>query len=325
MIELDSVDRKILFELDRDSRQPISQLARIIKRGRDQVEYHVEKLIEQKIIRQFVPSINPYKLGYTLYKVNFRLENRKARIGEFLIYLQKHPRIYWLALCDGGWDLVVVLFARSAFEFHDIHTHILSKFTDVVLDFNAYTLVEYKSYARRYFTGSNVSVQRGVGGKPEKLEIDKTDFRILRLLAKDARISTVAIGAKVDLTHQAVQERIKRLERLEIINGYRIEIDLGKLGLLFFKTQFYLRSYDIALREELISFCDRSPHIISYIEQVGDCNIEIEMEVNNYEQYSEIIDTIRGENSKLVRNFQTMLIQKANRYAVPEDLEEGIE
>lgn len=313
---LDILDRKILLALDCNSRQSVSDLARSIKQGRDRVEYHLDKLLEQKIIQKFAVYINLYKLGFTLYKSYIRLENKKERIQEFISYLENHPRLYWLALCDGGWDLVLVFFAESAHEFHEIHTKLLSRFNDLVLNFSAYTIVDFRSYSRNYLA-KDTRITTHVGGRQQDIEIDDTDYKILEVLAEDARAPSVEIGEKLNLSHQVVRYRIDRLEKQRIINGYRLELDLGKIGVLFFKTQFFLRNYELGLRRKLRSFCEAHPRIVSYIEQVGDCNVEIELEVNDYEQYAEIIDEIRGEYSTLVRNFQSMLIRKAYRYPMP--------
>ena len=316
MKALDPLDRKILLELDRNSRQSLSDLARKLHQGRDRVEYRVERFIEQKIIRKFTASVNPYKMGYTLFKSYFRLENRKDRIAEFLAYLQKHPRIYWLALCDGGWDLLVVVFARDVAECHEIYATALSKFDELVLNFTGYVLVEFTSYSRNYL-GKGVGIQTGVGGKPENLPLDEHDLGILEILADDARTSTVQIGQRIGVSHHVVRYRIESMERVGIINGYRLELDLNKLNLLFFKTQFFLRSYGSSLRNQFRDYCRKNPHIISYIEQYGDCNVEIELEVEDYQQYAHIIDEIRGEFAKLVRHFQSMLIRVSTSYAVP--------
>ena len=319
MQKLDALDRKILFELDRNSRRSISEIAKTLKQGRDRVEYRMDRLIQKKIIRKCFASINVYRLGFRLYKTYIRLENNKSKVAEYLAYLQKHPRLYWIALCDGGWDLVVVFMARSSHEFHEIHTKVLSEFNEVVLNFAAYSVVTFKSYARGYLYKGHGAYEE-LGGEPGALSIDKIDFQILRILSVDARMPAVAIGDRVGLTHQAVLQRIARMEKLEIISGYRVELDLSAIGMLFIKTQFFLRNYEISLREKFKAYCEKHPNIIWYIEQIGDCNIEIELEVQDYEQYSEIIDEIRGEYSKLVRNFQTMLIRKSTRYSIPQEL-----
>jgi Lrp/AsnC family leucine-responsive transcriptional regulator len=60
--------------------------------------------------------------------------------------------------------------------------------------------------------------------------LDDTDFKLLQALQADARQSFTALGEHIGLSRPAVAERVRRLEDLGIIAGYRAEIDLAKLG-----------------------------------------------------------------------------------------------
>ncbi len=60
--------------------------------------------------------------------------------------------------------------------------------------------------------------------------IDDTDARILDLLQQDGRLSNAAIAEKVGLTTSTVFERIKKLEKKEIIQRYVAVVDPQKLG-----------------------------------------------------------------------------------------------
>ena len=63
-----------------------------------------------------------------------------------------------------------------------------------------------------------------------KTGIDPTDWRLLKLLREQARLSFAELGRKVRLSPPAVTERIKRLEERGVVRGYRAEIDLSALG-----------------------------------------------------------------------------------------------
>lgn len=66
---------------------------------------------------------------------------------------------------------------------------------------------------------------------PDDHNLDRIDRRILSVLAVDGRISMTALGDRVGLSKTPVTARVKRLETLGIITGYRAEVSAGKLGL----------------------------------------------------------------------------------------------
>ena len=61
--------------------------------------------------------------------------------------------------------------------------------------------------------------------------IDEIDWKILKELQINARITFAELGRRVGLTTPAVIERIRKLEDAGIITGYRVEIDTAKVGL----------------------------------------------------------------------------------------------
>jgi Lrp/AsnC family leucine-responsive transcriptional regulator len=66
---------------------------------------------------------------------------------------------------------------------------------------------------------------------PETLDIvDAVGWRILAELQENARMSFTELGRRVGLTPPAVAERVRRLEEAGIISGYRVELDVARLG-----------------------------------------------------------------------------------------------
>lgn len=60
--------------------------------------------------------------------------------------------------------------------------------------------------------------------------IDAYNRKILMELQYDGRISYTELGRKVGLTGPAVKERVHKLEEAGVIKGYRVRLDLSKLG-----------------------------------------------------------------------------------------------
>lgn len=60
--------------------------------------------------------------------------------------------------------------------------------------------------------------------------LDPVDRQIIGELAEDGRISFAELGRRVSLSSPAVTERVRRLEQIGVITGYRAEIDPRALG-----------------------------------------------------------------------------------------------
>jgi Lrp/AsnC family leucine-responsive transcriptional regulator len=60
--------------------------------------------------------------------------------------------------------------------------------------------------------------------------LDDTGWRILDLLQDNARMPFSELGRRVGLSAPAVAERVRRMEDVGLIAGYRVEVALDKLG-----------------------------------------------------------------------------------------------
>ena len=66
---------------------------------------------------------------------------------------------------------------------------------------------------------------------PTENELDRTDFEILMLLQKNARLSNKEIATAIGLAPSSCHERIKRLWKIGALRGAHAEIDPKVLGI----------------------------------------------------------------------------------------------
>ena len=62
------------------------------------------------------------------------------------------------------------------------------------------------------------------------MKLDARDIAILRVLSREGRISKAELAERVGLSPSPCWERLRKLERAGLIEGYRAEIALRKLG-----------------------------------------------------------------------------------------------
>jgi Lrp/AsnC family leucine-responsive transcriptional regulator len=106
--------------------------------------------------------------------------------------------------------------------------------------------------------------------------IDAIDWKILKELQINARISFAELGRRVGLTTPAVIERVRKLEDARIITGYRVEIDPAKVGLritAFIRMSItgvdYSRIIEVAENSAEVMECHRGTGGDSFIMKVA--------------------------------------------------------
>ena len=62
------------------------------------------------------------------------------------------------------------------------------------------------------------------------MDLDRTDYDLLRLLQKDARLSNKQLAAEVGLAASTCHERVRRLWSIGAITGSHVDVDARRLG-----------------------------------------------------------------------------------------------
>ena len=69
MYKLDLKDRKILYELDLNCRQSNTQIGKKVGLKKDVVNYRINNMGKEGVIKNFWTAINTFKLGYDVFRV----------------------------------------------------------------------------------------------------------------------------------------------------------------------------------------------------------------------------------------------------------------
>jgi hypothetical protein len=86
------------------------------------------------------------------------------------------------------------------------------------------------------------------------------------------------------------------------ISGYRMDLDVDRLGYKSFKLQCFVRSYD--RYDDIYEYCRAHPHITCFIRQLGDAKIELELDATGFAHCQEIAADFRAIFSGSLRTVQ---------------------
>jgi Lrp/AsnC family transcriptional regulator, leucine-responsive regulatory protein len=103
--------------------------------------------------------------------------------------------------------------------------------------------------------------------------LDAIDRRLIALLQDNARLSLVALAKAVGLSRSAVQERLQRLERADVIDKYTVR--LGVAGQRTVQAWFLLSHADGFSCEDVMPALVDMPEVVLCHSVAGDVDLMV--------------------------------------------------
>lgn len=117
---------------------------------------------------------------------------------------------------------------------------------------------------------------------------DELDWRILRELKKNARLSFAELDRRVNLSAPAVTERIQKIKDAGIITGYSVSLDPDRLGLPI--TAFIRISLSGLKADKVIEKAETIPAIMECHRATGNDCIIMKVRVASIKKIEELTD-----------------------------------
>ena len=307
-IKLDLTDRKILAELDKNCRIHNSVLAKKVHKSREAIKYRIQQLQKNGIIQNFITSIDPNKLGYYMFKVYLKLENISDEREKFFEELKNNKDVYWIGISDGVFDVVFAMLSKSITGYYEKINFLLSKWEHLIISKVLGIMVGTWQFNKKFFLNDKNGEFVNFGSDIINNEIDELDYKILNILANEARISLMELARRVKSTIEIVRGRIKKLEERKIILNYRIAVDFNKLGLEFFKAIIYFKKLSKQDEKSLFEWMRQHPNSLYYIRSLAPWEAEFEFAVESYQHFNSIINDLRKKFHHVIRNYEHLIM-----------------
>ncbi|MBN1281049.1 MAG: Lrp/AsnC family transcriptional regulator [Candidatus Thermoplasmatota archaeon] len=315
MVKIDSKDREILYQLDLDSRQSFAKIGKKVGLSKTVVAYRVNKLIENNIIKTFYTVIDAFKLGYISFRIYLVYQYMtKEKEQEIIRYFTSQKLNWWTISAEGRFDLAVIMWVKDINEFYSFWEETLRRFRDYFLEQQFSVYIQLYSYRHSYLLDDKHKSDRTkfeITGGGIRAEIDELDFRLLRLIAPQARMPIKDIAQQLHTTVAVVNYRLKKLMKERVIQGFRTDIDFGKLGYQFFKADIDLKDYK--QRGKIINYAKTNPHLVRIDKSVGISDLELEYHVLSLEQFHEIMKDLINKFPDVIKKYKYVYSSKLHK------------
>ncbi len=317
-------DKKILYELEQNSRQSLSQIAKKTKLSQQVISYRLDILQREKIITNFFTLINFTNLGYTSYRIMLRLSNTsKQKYKEIIDLCVNHPNVLWLNSCGGKYDFIINIMAKNIIHFDQIFRKIKEKFPEQIQNYDILTHLEMSYFGRDYLVKKKRETEQipYFGRELKVIKLNKTDLKILNILSENARVNIIEIASQLKITANTIVNRIKNLEKSGIIQAYKPLLHVEKIGYQSYKLLIKFQDITEQKEKQLINFVQRNANVIGIIKLVGLWDFEIEVEVESYDKLYQFVMDVRDEFKEIIKEFETLSLHHDYRYNFfPKDL-----
>jgi len=322
MIKIDVKDRKILYELDTNSRQSIPQISKKVALHKNAVRYRIKRLEKHRIINNYYTAIDSHKLGYMVLKFYTRYQNVTSSIRrEIIDYFTQNKKTWVVCSIEGSFDLDVIFWVKNLNQFYSFWEKTLNLYGKYFKDPTFLFQIQAISFKPSYLVDKNKKPQNEkfeITGRGSITPIDELDYQLLQIIASQARLSLINIIKKLKASTNVVRYRLKKLTMLDIIQGYRANIDISKLGYRTIKADLFLNKYEE--RSKIINYLKRNPYIVCIMTSLGYSHLELELNVENMIHFYNIMEDLIDRFPDVIHDYRYFSILKNHKLCwIPEE------
>jgi DNA-binding Lrp family transcriptional regulator len=317
MKKIDVKDKKILYELDQDSRQSLSQIGKKVGVAKSIVSYRITRLQKLGIIKSYYTVVDLYKLGFIAPRFHFVYQYVTPEVEKNIIdYFVKNKYTFIIVSTYGPFDLSVLFGLRDIRKLYAIWQDVQSKFGYY---FEKQSLGFYLNEIHLPLTYLLDGKKREQKRKPlnlsssqEIIQLDEIELKILNKLSSNSQMPLTDIGKELNLTARQVSYRIKKLIQSRIVEGFRIEIDIHKLGYEDYKVYIFLKEFN--MRNKIIDYIIQNPHLICIDTTTGESHLELEFHFQNIEDLHRTMHDIQEKFPNAIRNYCHVSVKNIHKW-----------
>lgn len=331
MIKLSELDKKILFELDRDGRASFSKIARNIGTTPQVVKYHFERLMDEGAIKNFWLFANFIAAGYPFFWAYwFKFSGLSKEKAEEIFASFRENKYMPIVFRSEGWaDAMICIATKTIFHHNAELNKVLRSWGKNITMCEVGVGLDFQQFPRTYLAGRD-NTEKTVyisGGETALAKINETEKKVMSVLQQNGRMEFTELGKVLGISTSMSHTAYNNLVRRKVARKTAMTLNHAVIGMKHFRVVFKIAQHNPERIEEFYNFCVVHRNIFNWIPVMGNWQLFLDIEIESHEGLRELIREMKFQFQDVIIQVEVNEIYKTEKFSQmviehPELLEE---
>jgi DNA-binding Lrp family transcriptional regulator len=331
-MDLDLLDRKIVYLLSINGRFSETSIARALKTSKEVVHYRIKKLQQEGFLHGFLTLMNAQKLGLVVHDIQLSLHPFHDYKG-FINQLAEDEHITHIKHCSSPGDIQFRVATSDVKGFVKYLDEFLNKNHNYIHDYSISTILDEEFLGlgfliedpneRPHITekkGSsfqkefvNSSLCKSLDRTADKaVDLDDKDREILQHIKFNARSPILKVSQAVQLATTSVQKRMSTLVEQGVISHFIPYASFSYLGYQWY--MLHLRTKNLN-QNRFRHYLKEHPNIVWVSKRLGKWNYHLSVFVKNTTELNKVVQDLRHQFLDSIIAYGSCIVFKQHKFS----------
>jgi Lrp/AsnC family transcriptional regulator, leucine-responsive regulatory protein len=312
-MELKEKELKLLAYLYHHNRESLTEIARAMQMTRIQVEYALNKFLNEGIIESFFTMFDYSAFGYKVYALAFIKLEKFSSLQKFTKRLEASKHCISCGECFGKYDIFANLIFKSEEEMSNFLSETISKQNEQVLDYVIIKPYLAEFHPLKILHEKKQQIFPLLSSNPKEKKFSESELKIMKLLSQDGRAKLIDIAKKVNISAEMVLHKIKKLQKEKVILGIRTQVKMKKLGYSYSMILLNVKNLSHDLKQKITEHARKEKRANSLVLSLFNPNCIIQIFHKTEDELKEEIKKIKELLKDEIFDLDVVLAQEEDK------------
>lgn len=307
VFKLTAKDKQLISELEQDSRQSITQIAKKIGVAKAVANYRLKRLIDHKFITSFDLLVDYHAIKKKLYLFQINLHNLEKNTRKEILNYLREKNIETKLFLQGSWDLELYLWVKEPKEFYSFYDGFIEKYAEFIAN-KEFSIIKTIYYLGNSHITANKKEVVLEGKKDYEDDLDKEEIDLLNLLEKNPRATLVELSATLKTAVSTLQYRMKKLSSTIMKRAIPL-LDTSLIGYNRFKVNLLLNN--TSKINSIIEKLRQKPNVTLIFDIIGKTDLSFEADFKTTQELDKFLEDLRI-STPYISDFEVISVIRNN-------------